>query len=341
MNNSIPKVCIIGVYFGKLPDYFKIWLISCKYNPTIDFLIFIDDEIGNVPSNVEVVKFSLENVKKIADGKFGMDCNLDEPYKLCDFKGAYGVIFEDYLSNYDYWGHCDFDMMFGDLRSFFEYYNLEQYDKFMPLGHLSLYKNSYENNRVFMKKLDDYYDYKEVFSDSHSYVFDEIYIPRVYYASKRKFFDKVIFADIYDKIKRYILVENISYYPELSADKHKDEGRINYCHQLFYWSRGKVFRMYVDSDGNVKRNEYIYIHFQKREIKVNIGDDSEMFFISRDSIMGASKMQPDEEDIFLMNPYNGIEERAEILLEFFKHCWSYFKRRVVKIEKNNMILGKK
>ena len=37
------KVCVIGVYFGKLPEYFNLWLKSCEYNKDIDFLIVSDN----------------------------------------------------------------------------------------------------------------------------------------------------------------------------------------------------------------------------------------------------------------------------------------------------------
>ena len=45
-----------------------------------------------------------------------MQVTLDRPYKLCDFKPAYGFIFGEYLKEYDYWGHCDIDIVWGDLR---------------------------------------------------------------------------------------------------------------------------------------------------------------------------------------------------------------------------------
>ena len=51
----------------------------------------------------------------------------------------FGVILEEYFSGYDYWGHSDLDVIYGDLTYFFKKFNLERYDKFLPLGHLCLY----------------------------------------------------------------------------------------------------------------------------------------------------------------------------------------------------------
>ena len=43
---------------------------------------------------------------------------LNEPYDLCDFKVAYGEIFQEYLEPYDFWGFCDCDLIYGDIRHF-------------------------------------------------------------------------------------------------------------------------------------------------------------------------------------------------------------------------------
>ena len=31
------KICVVGIYFGRFPEYFPLWLNSCGYNKTIDF----------------------------------------------------------------------------------------------------------------------------------------------------------------------------------------------------------------------------------------------------------------------------------------------------------------
>ena len=33
-----------------------------------------------------------------------------------DLRPAYGVLFEEYLDGYDFWGHCDLDVLFGRIR---------------------------------------------------------------------------------------------------------------------------------------------------------------------------------------------------------------------------------
>lgn len=36
------SICVIGVYFGSLKNYFSLYLKSCEFNQRIDFLIFTD-----------------------------------------------------------------------------------------------------------------------------------------------------------------------------------------------------------------------------------------------------------------------------------------------------------
>ena len=103
------KICVIGIYFGKLPQYFNLWLKSAEANSQIDFLIFTDCEYSPLPRNVRFVEMSLLDVKERADAVIGFDTELSKPYKCCDYRPCFGLMFSDYLKGYDYWGHCDFD----------------------------------------------------------------------------------------------------------------------------------------------------------------------------------------------------------------------------------------
>lgn len=43
MNQNM-SIALKACYFGKLPWYFNYFVHSCKYNPTIDFFIVVDDQ---------------------------------------------------------------------------------------------------------------------------------------------------------------------------------------------------------------------------------------------------------------------------------------------------------
>lgn len=102
------KICIICVYFGKLPNYFSLWLKACRFNPTVDFLLVTDQILQlTLPSNVHLFPYSLDKMRQRASEIFGFSASLTYPYKCCDYKVIYGLLFEDFLSDYAYWGHCD------------------------------------------------------------------------------------------------------------------------------------------------------------------------------------------------------------------------------------------
>ena len=95
------KICaLILPYFGEFNNYFSLFLKSVEYNTD-------NENKYNYPPNVKVIKTSLDKVKNIADQKLGFSVSLEKPYKLCDYKPAYGFLFEEFIQDYEYWGHCD------------------------------------------------------------------------------------------------------------------------------------------------------------------------------------------------------------------------------------------
>ena len=247
------KICIIGVYFGKLPNYFPLWLKSCEHNPEIDFFVFTDASVEQTPKNVNIIPLTLEQMKARAQSLFDFPIRLEQPYKCCDYKPLYGLIFSDYISQYHYWGHCDFDLVFGDLQRLLTEHNLYAYDRFLPLGHLSLYRNTDEVGLRYMRN-GSAYDYKHVFSTDDSCVFDEMPgMTAIYRKNHFPMFTKRVFVDIATVYHRYRIIENYAL----------DVKPVNYKDQIFYWENGKTYRAYY-ANGKLYTEEYLYIHFQKR-----------------------------------------------------------------------------
>lgn len=92
------KIVLILPYFGKLPNTFDFFLQSCKNNPNIDWLIFSDCNIKEF-DNIKVVHISWQKFKVFVQSKFDFSIALPSPYKLCDFRPAYGYIFKIILRN--------------------------------------------------------------------------------------------------------------------------------------------------------------------------------------------------------------------------------------------------
>jgi hypothetical protein len=170
------KIALISCYLGKLPWYFDYFAHSCKYNPSVDFFVFTDDVNyrKELPPNVKLIPKTLKDISDLASARLGFEVNIKYGYKLCDFKPAYGFIFSDILKDYDFWGHCDIDIIFGDIRGFITDELLSNYDLISVRhdwlsGCFLLYKNTHKLNTLFLHSK----DYKMVFTSYHHYCFDE------------------------------------------------------------------------------------------------------------------------------------------------------------------------
>lgn len=290
------KIALVVAYFGRFPNYFPLWLKSCSYNPTIDFWVFTDQNNQKLPPNVKCVKMSLHEMRGRATKVLGFEAALSRPYKCCDYKPIYGLMFADYLQNYDYWGHCDIDLIFGNLQKFFDDYNLYDYEKFGMLGHLSLFKNNEKVNKAYMIP-NGHMSYLDVFTDEKNKVFDELAgISTIMKESGFKVFMRRIFIDIATMYHRYRIID---VYP-------LDEKPINYKHQTFYWERGKAYHVYL-KDGNICKDEYLYIHFQKRpnyQVDTSLLS-AESFFITNTGFVIGTLDTMSKEDFQKLNPYFG------------------------------------
>jgi hypothetical protein len=110
MNN----VAVVIPYFGKFKPSFALWYESAKRNSDVDFFIFSDDTpFDNPADNIKWIPFTLQDFNALAVAKLGINFRITHPYKLCDFKPMYGVIFEDYLRGYEYWAYGDVDLIYG------------------------------------------------------------------------------------------------------------------------------------------------------------------------------------------------------------------------------------
>ena len=290
------SVCIIIAYFGQLPSNVKIWLKSCAWNPKVDFLVCSDVKKSDLPGNVRWINMTFSQFREMAEQKLQMKIQLETPYECCDFKAVYGIIFEDYLSGYDYWGYCDMDMVFGDLYHFFEKYELTKYDRFHHLGHLSLMRNTEENNNRYRLPCTPGFGYKDAFVSKGTTHFDEMEINRIFKIYGFPIFDCRICADISPQFKRM----------RISGAEIQ-----NYNYQTFFWQNGKVWRAYFEKTATLKNiclDEFAYIHFQKREMKVPDvdWDKVDRFYITSNGYEVKEELGfPDLKTIKKLNPFRG------------------------------------
>lgn len=242
---------LIIPYYGKLPSYFELWLQSAQNNSHIMFMVVSDLlDNYNLPDNVVVLSWSFNTLKEWIQSKFDFKISLDNPYKLCDFKVAYGMIFAEYIRDYRYWGHCDIDLIFGDMERLVGSL-LEEYDVIGDWGHFSLYRNEEKFVNLF-KQSGALFDYKEVFTKPYIYAFDETTGIR-----------RIIKKDCSIKSVAVPCVADISHKYKKMRIARAD----NFSGQIFIWERGKLFQCYPLNTG-LEYRELSYIHMQKRKMDI-------------------------------------------------------------------------
>lgn len=170
------KLLFITVYIGKWPWYFPYFLHSCKHNSSIEFYIFSDNKSSPYPTpeNVKIIPYSIGEFKNNASQKLGYEVAVNHGYKICDFKPAFGFLFEEYIAGYDFWGYCDIDIIFGNVRKFMTPELLNNYDAISArhdylTGSFALFKNNSQTINLFRQSK----DHKRVFTEPRNLCFDE------------------------------------------------------------------------------------------------------------------------------------------------------------------------
>lgn len=249
------SICLLRWCFGEFPPFMDCILRSCAGNPDIDWLILTDNpSTRNFPPNVRSRRTSLEELRDLFSSKLGFRANIPRRDLLVTFKPAFGFFFEEELRSYDFWGHCDFDMIFGDLRKFLREDILSVHDKILGRGHLTLYRNTPKVNRYFMLEAPGCPNYREAFQNPLVGQFDEWHgiHPILRYHNIPQYLEEIIVDVARPTRWKYTRFEGTAIR--------------NYPLQLFYWYKGKVFQAHPNCDGGTIDDEYAYIHFQKRPL---------------------------------------------------------------------------
>lgn len=284
------KIVLIIPYFGKFNSYYNLWLKSCECNETVNWLIFTDQK-GKIFSknNIRVVETSFSAFREIFQSHFDFKISLDMPYKLCDFKPAYGEILQNYIGEYDFWGYCDMDMIFGDIRKFITDDILDSFDKVLKHGHFTLIRNTRAANAFYKMEVPGKHNYKEVFSSPKNYAFDE-------WGGVSSFLELC-------GVKQYyaMIYADVNFCYDFFQILHVD---IGYTPQVFSWNQGMLFRKYY-LEGEVREQEFMYIHLQKRNMKVefSLSDKVHYFLIGPHRFYIEPYEQYKEDDLTRINPF--------------------------------------
>ena len=188
------KVCLIIPFFGKWPIYFPLFLRSVSSVEIIDVLFFTDLPYDlDIPKNVRVINGSLHDFNEMATVSIGREINVREPYKLCDFKPAYGKIFGDYIQGYSHWAFGDIDVLYGRVAKLLPHdwwmYDVLTFRKEWLSGSLTILRNNSEINSLFTMSS----SYQECFRKDDNSGFDECW--NLYHVLQGKGPDEIFSVD--------------------------------------------------------------------------------------------------------------------------------------------------
>ena len=277
------KICLITPYYGPLPFWMDAFYLSCSYNPSITWLLITDQPPpAKLPKNVKFIYYTLAELNGLFQRRLGFAVNISEsyPYKLCDFKPIFGHIFHDYLTECDYWGHYDLDVVWGDLERLLEQELLEDFDVFTSRvgkisGHLCLYRNTEDVNHLYKSiplirfKLRRKHKYCAVDENHLSKLISSLHSPAqlkklpLGWRSKNNFTPKI-------------------YWDKIWTTAGKTQRHLWYSDKLcFLWKKGRVYHY----DGH----ELMYIHFHQlrprmEQIDFTYDDDPSVLVINSNGI---------------------------------------------------------
>ena len=308
------KIRLIIPYFGKLPKFFPYFLLTAKRNEKINFLIYTDQKVDQFEllnaENIEFKTLSFDDLREKVQSKFDFEISLKTPYKLCDYKVAYGFIFEEELKEYEYWGFCDTDVLLGDIYQFLEEHNFftDDYARYGLLGHLQIFKNSQEVNHVFMsgQGLNYRLDYHNVFTSEQNFIFDEA-------EGIQKLFEKSGFEQLQDKFFDDIDISHFSF-REYGENKSK---------RYYFWSEenGLESINLINDDIVVKRP--LYAHFQKRMIKCPDFKLVNSFYVIPNQLVIGEKISKQELVEVTRNKFYWEYVKSTMLKKLKKEKWTF------------------
>ena len=217
---------------------------------------------------------TLNEFRANASQKLGFEPCIPTAYKLCDFKPAYGFLFEDYIQDYEYWGHCDCDLVFGNLEKVLSPVLDKDYDKIFAAGHLTIYKNTFDNNRRFMKSLEGREIYREAFTTSRIYVFDEnvrcsmnpdrLNVHTLFRDNDAKIYEKDLSFNVSPKKAK---ITRTAYNPQ--TQKFEEDHRYANLARYYLCADGLLVVSWNKDHAVVNTHQYLYMHLQSRRMRMS------------------------------------------------------------------------
>ena len=243
-------------------------------------MIFTDQDTVeySVPENVEIVKTGFSEIKARISKCLNVDLSKKAgPYKLCDLKPFYGYIFSPEINRggYKYWGHCDIDVIWGNLSKFYPDEFIRQYDRFLIWGHLTLYRNTPANNEMYRRIDFKNVNYKIIVSSKYNWAIDE--------------YSKYSLLRIQEKLVGYQIYRNRGAIADIAPyDGYQICDGAGYSAPSVMspldYVRVEPGAVYIKRSKDESEEEKAYAHFQKRDFDILPLNDGGQYYVLSNTI---------------------------------------------------------
>lgn len=120
------KIALFNCHFGRLPNYLPFFVKSISKIKCLDVYVMTNDDIEPHNTfckkhgfdNIQFISYDVSDLEKTVSEKLDIAYKMPEIRKICDWKTAYNFLFSEIAQSYDYWGHCDLDIIMGDVDGY-------------------------------------------------------------------------------------------------------------------------------------------------------------------------------------------------------------------------------
>ena len=172
------KVKLLTPWFGDLPPWYGDFRRVISLNKLVEHeLIHLvwdcQDWVGKGMDQY-LIGGGCGVLSRLVSVKTGLPCAKNTPRACCDLRPLFGLLFEDRLTGYEWFGWCDLDILTGNLDELVvpRLDNLDLYtvSDEQPFGSLTLVRN---DSRLTKAVLNDP-DYRELLRNSDYGNYDEV-----------------------------------------------------------------------------------------------------------------------------------------------------------------------
>ncbi len=252
------SIVILIDYFGKWPGWMPVFLASCKFNSSVDWVIHTDCPVPrDLPGNVKMISMRYDDYIGMVSARLGINFNPAHAYKICDLKPMYGDMYRSEIDGYDFYGFGDLDVIYGDIRQIYTddilSFDVISTHKNMISGHLALFRNT----ELLRKAYASIRGWREFIEDPEITRFDED-VYSCLFVRRHHFSNEEVPDNLAQAWEECGKIEGVSTYfkEQYSTVFHPmswHDGQ-QFHPDVWYWKNGAV-----TNDRNVDR-QYLYLH---------------------------------------------------------------------------------